>query len=167
MADPFTWTDLGRWLLGFRRVLPDKVLRWVWKEEALLDRLRVFTVAEPPPHFFVAVNRENPELSHLRFNIFNPTPFKLEIVAVTGTLSLEDRQLFVHEQRLVTPTALPPFENAIVEVRHQITEPQAERLRAYQLTSARIRMDGGIYLRTPFGERRKPMSCDLDARIIK
>ena len=167
MADPFTWSDLGRWLISLRRVLPDKLLRLVWKEEALLEKVRISTIAEPPPHFFVQVQRENPEISNLRFNVLNLTPFKLEIVAITGTLSLDDKQLFTHEQRLVTPTPLPPFDSASVELKHQVTEPQAERLRSYHMTSARIRMDGAVYLRTPFGERRKPMSCDLDARIIR
>lgn len=93
MVDPFSWADMGRWLLGLRRVLPDRVLRWVWSQEKLLVKVRVFTVAEPPPHFFVQVERENPELTHLAFHVLNLTPFKLGIVAASGTLTLDSRVL--------------------------------------------------------------------------
>ncbi len=165
MADPFSWSDMGRWLFSLRRVFPDRLLRWVWSQDDLLAKVRIFTAAEPPPHFFVRVNRENPELTHLAFHVSNLTPFKLGIVAASGTLTLESRELFAHEQRFVTEVQLPPFETATFGIRHTLTEAQAQRLRSYPLSSARIMMQGSIFLRTPFGECRKPLSCDLDARI--
>ncbi len=165
MADPFTWADFGRWLLGFRRVFPDRVLRLVWSQDELLGNVRVLTSAEPPPQFFVRLDRENPELTHLAFHVLNLTPFKLGIVAVSGTLTLESRELFTHEQRFVTEAILRPFETASFGIQHTLTEAQAQRLRSYPLSSARIMMQGSIILRTPFGECWKPFSCDLDARI--
>ena len=165
MADAFSWTDLGRWLFSFRRVLPDRVLRWVWSEDKLLAQIRAFPVAEPPPHLFVRTDRENPELTGLGFHVLNLTPFKLSIVAASGKVTLESRELFSHEQRFTTEVPLAAYETATIHIRHSLTEPQAARLRGYPHTSARLRMDGGLILRTPFGERRKPLSCDLDARI--
>ena len=165
MADLFSWADMGRWLLSLRRVLPDRTLRWVWSQEELLAKVRVFTAAEPPPHFFVRVDREHPELAHLAFHVVNHTPFKLGIVAATGTLTLESRELFTHQQRFITEVQLPPFDTATFGIRHTLTEAQAQRLRAYPFSSARIMMQGGMILRTPLGECRKGLSCDLDARI--
>ena len=167
MADLFSWTDFGRWLFSFRRALPDRLLRWVWSEDQLLAQIRVFPAAEPPAHFFVRVDRENPELTHLAFHVVNLTPFGLGIVAATGTVTLDSRELFVHEQRFATEVPLPPYGLASFHVRHPLTEPQADRLRRYSDTSARFRMEGGMFLRTPFGERRKPVSCDMDARIVR
>ena len=165
MADAFAWTDLGRWLFSFQRLLPDRILRWAWSEDQLLARVRVFTAAEPPPHLFVRVERENPELTHLGFHVVNLTPFKLGIVAASAQVTLDSRELFLHEQRFVTEITLGAYDTGSFQLRHQLTGPQADRLRNYPHTSARIRMDGGIILRTPLGERRKPISCDLDARI--
>lgn len=165
MADPFSWTDLGRWLFSLRRVLPDRALRWAWSEDQLLARIRAFPAAEPPPHFFVRTDRENPELTHLGFHVLNLTPFTLGIVAASGKVMIESRELFFHEHRFTTELPLPAYETATFHIRHSMTEPQADRLRGYPYTSARLRMDGGMILRTPFGEIRKPLSCDLDARI--
>ena len=155
MPDPFTWSDLGRWLFSFRRLVPDKVLRWAWSESELLAQIRVVTAAEPPPQFFVRPDRENPELTHLDFHVFNITPFKLAIVATAGSVMLDSREIFHHEQRLATEVPLPPNGSARFRIRHTLTEPQAGRLRSYASTSARIQLqNGGIYLRTPFGELR-------------
>lgn len=167
MADLFSWTDLGRWLFSFRRALPDRLLRSVWSEDQLLAQIRVFPASEPPAHFFVRVDRENPELTLLAFHVVNLTPFRLGIVAATGTVTLDSRELFVHEQRFATEVPLPPYGLASFHVRHPLTEPQADRLRRYTDTSARFRMEGGMFLRTPFGEHRKPVSCDMDARIVR
>lgn len=165
MADTFSWTDLGRWLYSLRRVLPDRMLRWAWSEQQLLAQVQILPMAQPPPHFFVRVDRENPELTHLGFHVLNFTPFKVAVVAASGKVILESRDLFFHEQRFATEVQLPPNGSAAFHIRHSLTEPQAERLRKYPQTSARLRMDGGIILRTPLGEFRKPLSCDLDARI--
>lgn len=165
MAQPFSWMDLGRWLFSFRRVLPDRVLRWAWSDEQLLARIRAFPVAQPPPHFYVRIDRENPELMHLGFHVLNLTPFTLSIVAASAQVTLDSRELFVHGQRFVTEVPLPAYETGTFHIRHRLTDPQADRLRGYPQTSARLRMEGGMILRTPFGERRKPISCDLDARI--
>ena len=139
---------------------PDRVLRLAWAQEQLLGQVRIITEAEPPAHFFVRVKRENPELTHLAFHAVNLTPFKLSIVAVSGTVSLDSRNLFTHEQRLATEIQLPPFATPAFELRHSLTEPQADRLRSYSLSSARIMMQSGVIVRTPFGECRKRFSCD-------
>ena len=103
-------------------MLPDRVLRLAWSQEQLLAQVRILTAAEPPPHFFVRVDRENPELTHLAFHSVNLTPFKLSIVAVSGTVSLDSRNLFTHEQRLTTEIPLPPFAIAAFGIRHSLTE---------------------------------------------
>ena len=125
----------------------------------------MFPVVEPPPHLLVRQDRENPELAHLGFHVVNLTPFKLAIVAASGTVTLDSRELFAHEQRFATEIQLLPFEMAAFEIWHTLNEAQAQRLRSYPLSSARIMMQGGIILRTPFGECRRGLSCDLDARI--
>ena len=131
MADAFSWVDMGRWLFSLRRVLPDRVLRWVWSQDQFLAQVRVFTAAEPPPHLFVRVDRENPELTHLAFHVVNLTPFKLGIVAASGTVTLDSRELFAHEQRFATEMPLPSFATATFGIRHALTEAQAQRLRSY------------------------------------
>ncbi len=165
MAELFSWTDLVRWLFNLRRVLPDRVLRWAWSGQQLLAQIRPFPLAEPSPQFFVQVKRENPELTHLEFLVLNLTPFRLGIVAAEGTVSMDSHELFFHEQRFTTEVPLLPYETATFHIRHPLTEPQADRLRGYMHTLARLQISGGIILRTPFGELRKSLSCNLNARI--
>jgi hypothetical protein len=165
MADLLSWTDLSRWLFSLRRVLPDRLLRLAWSERELIKMIRVFPAAEPTPYLFVRVERGSPELEQLGFHVLNLTPFSLSIVAASGSVMLDSHVLFVHDQRFATEVRLPPFETATFHIRHSLSEPQADRLRHYQLSSARIRMDGQMVLRTPFGERLKSLVCDVDARI--
>lgn len=165
MSEPFSWLDLGRWLLGLRRVLPDRVLRWIWSDQKLLEKIEAFPVAQPPPHLFVRTDRENPELRHLAFRVFNRTPFALGIVAVSAKVVLDSRELFSDDHRFSSEISLPPYGMGVIPIGHSLTEPQANRLRGYAYTSARIFVEGGMILRTPFGERQKALSCDVDARI--
>lgn len=165
MADAFSWMDLGRWLYSLRRALPDRLLRWAWSDEQLLSKIQTFAVAQPPPYFFVRTEREHPELTSLGFHVVMFTPFTLAIVAASTRVILNSPDLFVHDQRFVTEVPLPAYIVGAFHICHSLTGAQAHRLRAYPRTSARLRMEGGMTLRTPFGERRKPISCDLDARI--
>lgn len=62
MADLSWWSELARWIWMFvKKALPERVLRWAWKETELLPS--IFTVHfEQWPRFYVRDDREPPEV---------------------------------------------------------------------------------------------------------
>lgn len=69
MSEP--WSELGRWTWTlFRRVLPERLLRSMWKNEEVLSAISVVHW-EQWPRFYVRQDREPPELDIVGFNLFN------------------------------------------------------------------------------------------------
>lgn len=165
MADAFTWSDLTRWLVSLgRRALPDRVLRMAWSSAELLRAVELFHFSQSP-HFYVRTTRDNPQLRNAGFNVFNLTPFKLAIVGAQVRVSIDSRDLFDYEQRFAAEIPVAPYARGGFLIRHTLTESQAGRVRSYTDPYARIRIDGSMILRTPFGELRKELSADVVAPI--
>lgn len=165
MADPFTWTDLLRWLTSLgRRALPNRVLRLAWWREKLLASIELFHFNQAP-HFYLNPDRGNPELLGIGFNVFNFTPFKIVIVGVQLRLSIDSRDFLIHEQRFPAEASVPPHGRGGFFIRPILNEAQAARVRAYPTEWARVRVDGVMIVRTPYGELRKESMAVVVALI--
>jgi hypothetical protein len=143
-----------------RRALPDRVLRMAWSNTELLGAVEVFHFSQSP-YFYVRTARDNPQFQNAGFNVFNLKPFKLVIVGAQVRVSIDSRDLFAYEQRFAAEIPVAPYARGGFLIRHTLADNQAARVRNYEGSYARIRIDGSMILRTPFGELCKKLSTDV------
>jgi hypothetical protein len=165
MAEISSWSELGRWTWTIvRRGMPERVLRWAWKDKDILLSVSVVHF-EQWPRFHVRDDYEPPELSLVGFNLFNFTPFKLAIVGVDLRVSIDSREWLTQSQRLPSEIPIPAFGRSGYHFTKPISENQAKRLREHRGDWVQIRIGGHLVLKSTLGELRKEIHSDVVATI--
>jgi hypothetical protein len=161
-----SWPELLRWgWTGLRRWLPQRVLSWSWSKEKVLQHVHLVHF-ESAPRFQVASDREPTELSFAGFNLFNHTPFKLQIVAADLRVSVFREEWIRYRERF--PSAIPaePFARSGFHVEQSLISPtQAEKLRSCSHEWLHIDIRGTVILLSTFGELRKDVHSTIVAII--
>lgn len=165
MAELSSWSELGRWTWAIvRRGLPERVLRWAWKDQDILHS--IFAVHfEQWPRFHVREDYEPPELNLIGFNLFNFTALKLTIVGVDLRVSVDSREWLTHSLRLPSEIPVPSFGRSGYHFKNPLTEAQPRRLREHRWDWVQIRIGGHLVLKSTLGELRKEIHSDVIATI--
>lgn len=165
MAELSSWSELGRWIWTLiRKGLPQRVLRWAWKDQQILHSIHAVHY-EQWPRFSVREDREPPQLEYVGFNLFNLTPFSFSIVGVDLRVSVESREWLTYSQRLPSEIPMAAWYRSGMHFARPLSDSQARRMREYPYDWVQIRISGHLILKSIFGELRKEIHSDVVATI--
>lgn len=165
MTELSSWTELGRWTWTLvRKGLPQRILRWAWKDPKLLQSIYVVHY-EQWPRFQLGKSWDPPQLEIIGFNLFNHTPFALSIVGVDLHVSVDSCEWFSQSQRLPSKISMPAFARSAYHFKHAISESRAQKLRERSSDWVQVRIGGHLIIRSVFGELRKEIYSDVVATI--
>jgi hypothetical protein len=165
MTELSSWSELGRWTWTLaRNGLPERMLRWAWKDQKILLAIHVVHF-EQWPRFYVRQDREPPQLAIVGFNLFNHTPFNLSVVGVDLRVSVDSREWLTYSQRLPSEILMDAWARSGMHFAQPLTEAQTRRLREYPYDWVQIRIGGHLILKSVFGELRKEIHSDVVATI--
>lgn len=161
-----SWPELLRWSwTALRRWLPQRILSWSWSREKVLQHIHLVHF-ESAPRFQVAPSREPTELSFAGFNLFNHTPFKLQIVAADLRVSVYHEEWLRYRERFPSAIPIEPFARSGFHVEQSLlTTSQAEKLRDCSAEWLHIDIRGTVFLLSVFGELRKDVHSTIVAVI--
>ena len=161
MTEPSSWSVALKWVVTLlKKALPDRLLRWAWSNQKLLQAIEVFHF-DQAPQFYVRSDRGTQELQTVGFNVFNFSPFKLTIVGADLQVLVDDREWLTYSQRMHTETPMAPYARSGFHFALRLSESQAKRLQEYPYDWTRIRVRGGMIVKCIFGELRKEIHCDV------
>jgi hypothetical protein len=165
VTEPSSWGTLLKWAVTFvKKMLPDRMLRWAWSNQALLQAIQVFPF-DQAPRFYVRAERAVQELHIVGFNVFNFSPFKLAIVGADLQIAVDNREWLTYSQRMHTEIPMAPYERSGFHFALPLRESQSALLREYPADWTYIRVRGGMIVKGIFGELRKEISADIVAPI--
>jgi hypothetical protein len=165
VTEPSSWSIALKWVVTLvKKALPDRILRWAWPNQKLLQAIEVFHF-EQAPHFYVRSERATHELTLVGFNVFNFSPFKLAIVGADLQISVDSQEWLTYRQRMPTETSMAPYARSGFHFALPLNESQTKRLREYPHDWTRIRVHGDMIVKSIFGEHRKAIHSDIVALI--
>ncbi len=165
MTEPSSWSVVLKWVATLvKKALPDRILRWAWPNQKLLQAIEVFHF-DQAPRFYVRSERGTHQLHIVGFNVFNFSPFKLAIVGADLRVLVDDREWFTYSQRMPTETPMAPYARSGFHFALALSESQTKRLREYPDEWTRIRVSGDMIVKSTFGELRKEILSDIVALI--
>ncbi len=165
MTEPSSWSVALKWVVTLiKKALPDRLLRWAWSNQKLLQAIEVFPF-DQAPRFYVRSERGTYELHIVGFNVFNFSPFKLAIVGADLQVLVDDQEWLTYKQRIPTEIPMTPYARSGFHFALPLSESQVKRLREYRYDWTRIRVRGDMIVKSTFGELRKAILSDIVALI--
>ena len=164
MADAFTWGQVGRLCTSAARFIPDRLMRWVYPRQRILDRVEAFHF-DQAPRFFIRRDRDQPELQVVGFNMFNFTPLDLKLVGADVRLSIDSREFCRLDKRFPAEIDLQHYARGGFNLPVPLAEGIVGRLRRDRRECVNLSVTGHVILSGPYGEQSKPINAAVVATI--